>query len=200
MESSRSIGLVWMSVSFGIALCLTASVLGVLGTADRGVDAALAATARLAFLFFWSAYSGSALTELFGSAFQPLKRRGRELGLAFASVLPVHLGLVAWLCLIGDAPSFKVFVVFGLAAAWAFLLVYFSFGRRHRSVGPKTAWVLRNVGMNYIAYAFAVDFLRNPLRPEFKHLVEYLPFAVLALVGPSLRVVAWAKRVARASP
>jgi hypothetical protein len=186
-----------MSVSFCLALCLAASVLGVFGTAHRGIDAALAATARLAFLFFWPAYSGSALTELFGSSFRSLKRRGRECGLAFASILSVHLGLVGWLCLIGDTPALMVFVVFGSAAAWAFLFVYFSFGARDRPIGPKTTWALRNIGMNYIAYAFAIDFLNDPLRPEFKHLVEYLPFAVLSLAGPALRSAALVKRVAR---
>jgi hypothetical protein len=46
---------------------------------------------------FWPAYTGSVLTTLFGPAFEPIKRRTREFGLAFASAHLVHLALVAWL-------------------------------------------------------------------------------------------------------
>src|SRR5271166_5751498 len=62
---------------------------------ERGVPVALAATARLAFLIFWPGYVASALTSLFGSAFSSLREHARELGLAFAAALILHLGLVA---------------------------------------------------------------------------------------------------------
>ena len=169
----------------------------VLGAGERGIGAALAATARLAFLFFWPAYSASAMTSLFGPAFLPLKRRGREFGLAFVSVLLVHLGLVALLCLSGHPPEIGVFIVFGIAAAWAFLFAFFSFGQRRSTPGPKTAWVLRNVGMNYLAYAFAIDFFRDPFHGDAKHLIEYAPFALLSVLGPGLRVAAWAQHIGR---
>jgi hypothetical protein len=47
-------------------------------------------TVRFSFLLFWPAYAGSALWALFGQTFLPLKRRGREFGLAFASVHRPH--------------------------------------------------------------------------------------------------------------
>ena len=77
---------VWMGLAFGAALILTAAVLTVFGAGELGTLLGLQMTARFSFLLFWPAYAGSALWALFGQTFLPLKRRGREFGLAFASV------------------------------------------------------------------------------------------------------------------
>ena len=187
----------WMSSALCAALGLAACLLIVLGAGERGIHAALAAVARLAFLLFWLAYSASALASLFGPRFEPLKRRAREFGLAFASALLVHLALVAWLCLIGSAPGVGTFIFFGIAALWVYLLALFSIGRLQNLMGPHSWWILRNVGMNYVAYAFAIDFLKSPLDGGVRHVIEYLPFAVLAIAGPSLRFAALAQFVGR---
>jgi hypothetical protein len=186
-----------MGSAFCVALGLATCVLADLGADESGIHGALRATARLSFLLFWAAYSGSALASLFGPAFQPLKQRAREFGLAFAAAQLVHLGLVAWLCMIGPAPDASVFIFFGIAVAWVYLLALFSIPRLQQARSPKCWWLLRNVGMNYVAYAFAVDFLRDPLSGGLKHLVQYLPFAVLAVAGPPLRLAALAQRVGR---
>lgn len=112
----------WAGLAFCAALGLTAGVLLLLGTGEKGLHEALRAIARLMFLFFWPAYAGSALVSLFGSLFQPLKNFAREFGLAFAAVLIVHLSLVAKLCLIGSSPPLGTFVIFGIAAAFAYIL------------------------------------------------------------------------------
>jgi hypothetical protein len=124
-----------------------------------------------------------------------LKQHAREFGLAFSSALFVHLGLVGLLCIIGDAPGARTFIFFGIGAALAFLLALFSFPRAHYLIGPKNWWLLRNVGMNYLAYAFIVDFVNEPLSGGTKRMVEYLPFAVLSLAAPGLRLAAFVKRV-----
>ncbi len=186
-----------MCSAFGAALALAASVLTDVGAGERGVHAALAVTARLMFLLFWPAYSSGALVSLFGATFQPLKQYGREFGLAFVAVLPVHLGLVGVLCLIGAAPDVATFIIFGMAAVWAFLLALFSIDRLHLALGPKYWRLLSNVGMNYLAGAFIFDFLKHPLHGGIKHIVVYLPFAVVAVAGPSLRLAAFAQRVGR---
>lgn len=62
---------------------------------------------------------------------------------------------------------------------------------------PLPTLILRTVGMNYIAYASFVDFLRDPFRGGAKHLVAYLPFTVLAIAGPILRLAASVQRVGR---
>jgi hypothetical protein len=195
---SRLIDAVWMCLAFCAALALAVSVLIALGTGERGIHAALAATARLQFLLFWPAYSLGALASLFGPVFQPLKQHAREFGLAFSSALLVHLGLVGLLCLNGTAPAVGVFIFFGTAAAWAYLLALFSIPRLHRALGPKYWWLLSFVGMNYLAYAFFVDFSgHEPLHGGIKHFVGYFPFVVLAVAGPSLRLAAFVLRVGR---
>ncbi len=88
---------------FCAALGLAVVVLAILGTDARGIGGALRVTARFPFLLFWLAYSGGAMAALFGSIFQPLARRGRELGLAFASAHLIHVDLVIWLT--GYLPS-----------------------------------------------------------------------------------------------
>ena len=177
------------------ALCLTSIVLAAWGSGERGTTIALQATARLSFLLFWLAYTGSALRTLFGAAFEPLKRRAREFGLAFASAHLAHLGLVGWLVYIGAAPARGVFIFFGIAVVWTYLLALFSIGRLQQLLGQKGWWLLRAVGLNYVAYAFAVDFLRFPLLADVKRSAEYLPFAVLAVAGPMLCFAAFVYRV-----
>jgi hypothetical protein len=181
---------VWIASGFLSALGLAGLVIATFGAGERGASLALQATGRLAFFFFWLAYSGGALNALFGSVFDPLKRRGRVFGLAFAAVQLVHIGLVGWLCIIGAAPALGTFVFFGIAVFWTGLLALFSFV----PLGPAGWWVLRVVGLNYIAYAFAVDFLRSPIFSDVKHLVGYLPFAILSVAGPMLRLAAYLRR------
>lgn len=186
----------WTGLSFIAALGLAAAALTAAGTGERGIDLALFATARLGFLLFWPAYTGSALVSLFGPRFQRLRRHAREFGLAFATVLLVHLGLVGWLCLIGAAPPVATFVLFGIAALWVYLLALFSIGGLQQRLGAKGWWVLRNIGMNYVAYVFAVDFFARPLAGGIRHAVFYWPFAALITVGPALRLAAAAQRIA----
>jgi hypothetical protein len=99
-----------MAAAFCASLGLAVGIVAVLGI-ERGVYVALAATARLAFLIFWPAYAGGALASLFGSVFLRLREHARDLGLAFAAALSVHLGLVACLCVIGHAPGVWTFVI-----------------------------------------------------------------------------------------
>ena len=183
-------------MSFCAALALAAVVLMVAGTGTGGIQTALLWTARLAFLLFWPAYAGGALVLLFGQAFRPVQRRARELGLAFAAALSMHLGLVAWLCLIGAAPPVKTFIVFGVAVLCVYLLALFSVARLQPLLGTAGWWFLRTAGMNYIAFAFALDFLRHPLAGGILHAVFYWPFAALAIAGPAFRLAAGVRRAA----
>jgi hypothetical protein len=183
-----------MVTAIAANLLLAAIILVARGAGVHGTKTALAATARVAFLWFWVAYAGGALTTLFGATFLPLKQHGREFGLAFAAALLIHLCLVAWLCWIGAAPQIGVFIVFGTAAAFTFLLALFSFGNLHAVLGPRWWWLLRIVGMNFILYAFLKDFMHGPLHGVgIKHVVEYLPFTTMAAAAPLLRIAAWVR-------
>ncbi len=187
---------VWMGSAFCAALGLAALALAALGPGEHGTIVALKVTARFSFLLFWLAYAGGAMTTLFGPAFEPLKRRGREFGLAFASAHLVHLGLVAWVTYIGHAPARGVFLFFGVAVLWTYLLALFSIARLQQTLGSNGWWLLRVVGLNYIACAFAKDFLGYPQFGSIKYLVGYLPFAVLSVVGPLFCLAAFLRRAA----
>jgi len=194
MTVVRPVGVVWIGGAFCAALGLAGVALAALGPGEQGTDVALQMTARLSFLLFWLAYTGAALTTLFGPAFAPLKQRAREFGLAFASAHLVHLALIAWLVNIGASPSRGTFVFFGIAVLWTYLLALFSIVPMQRMLGSIGWWLLRLVGLNYIAYAFAVDFLRVSPVASLKYVTGYLPFAVLCLVGPLLYLAAFMKR------
>jgi len=103
--------------------------------------------------FFWPAYVGGALTFLFGDLFLTIRRHARELGLAFAAALLVHLGLVVRLCAIGSPPSPETFAIFGVAAGFVYLLTGLSVDRLRQAL-PRESWpILRTVAMTYIAFA-----------------------------------------------
>ena len=190
MSRSRSVNLLWPVLSFVAALGLALTVLVAVGIDDEGLHAALLATARLAFLLFWFAYAGGALASLFGSTFEPVRRRAREFGLAFAAALLVHLGLVASLYVIGDSPPVRTLLVFGIAALCVYGLALGSIRRLQHALGARAWSLLRFAGMNYVAAAFALDFLRDPFEAGLFHELMYWPFAALALAGPGLRVAA----------
>jgi hypothetical protein len=186
----------WIASAFCAALGLAALVLWIVGPGVKGTILALQLTARFSFLLFWSAYAGGAMAALFGPVFEPLKRHARDFGLAFASAHLVHLALVAWLTYIGAAPSRGVFVFFGIAALWVYLLALFSIPRLQQSLGSRGWWLLRFVGLNFIAYAFAKDFLGYRQFGSVKYLVGYFPFAVLSIAGPLLCFSAFVRRAA----
>jgi hypothetical protein len=186
-----------MAAGFTVEFVLAVVVLALLGAAERGTDVALQLTARLSFLLFLPAYCGSALAALCGPPFDRVRRRARDFGLTFAAAHLVHLGLVAWLCWIGATPPVATFVLFGFAALWTYGLALLSIDRLHRAVG-RLIWRLLNlVGLNFIALAFAVDFLRLPFHADARYLLGYLPFVILAIVSAVLRVAAWGLQLYR---
>jgi hypothetical protein len=182
----------WMLIAFCAALLLASAVLAMAGVGEKGTDTALAATGRFSFLLFWPAYTGKALATLFGSRFRPLQKNGREFGLAFASAHIVHLGLVGWLCYIGAIPGVGTFIIFGIAAFFLYLLAILSINRLRLALGQTSWWWIRVIAMNYILYAFAHDFLRHPFTGGINHVVFYVPFAILVVLGPLLLLVSFA--------
>jgi hypothetical protein len=191
----------WMAVAFCATLGLTGSAVAIFYTPHNNLGIALATSARVSFLLFWPAYVGSALTSLFGDVFLPLSQHARDLGLAFAAALLVHLGIVAYLCAVGHPPPAGTFVVFGAAAILTYLLALLSIGRVRRAM-PRAFWpFFRAVAMNYIAFAFLKDFVKFPLS-DLRNALLYLPFAGLATIGPMLKLAAWMQkmRYTRAAP
>ncbi len=194
----RHQSLLWMAVAFCATIAITVSAVAIFRTPHmhESLGIALAASARVAFLIFWPAYVGSALTSLFGDRFLALRKHARNLGLAFAAALLVHLGFVARLCAVGHPPPAQVFVVFGTAAISTFFLALLSIGGVRQTMPPALWPFLRTVAMNYIAFAFLIDFAKFPLN-NLRGAALYLPFAALSTVGPLLRLAAWMQKRSR---
>ena len=183
-----------MSLAALATAILAAVALAKFGHGREGIEAALRLTARLGFLLFWPSYVAGPMATLFGDRWRPLTRHARVLGMSFAAVLTVHLTLVAWLCWIGAAPPLQTFVIFGIGAGCAYVLLSISFDWARRALGPEVWRLVQSIGASYILFAFAFDFFRpQPLKP-LGFLVGYLPFDILVVLGVALRLLAWRKK------
>ncbi len=185
----------WVIGAFGGAVALAVAVLAGYGTGPAGLTLAVRITARWSFLFFWLSYTGGAMAALFGPALSGLARRARALGLAFATALQVHIGLVIWLgVVIGQIPLQGGVLWFFLVALFCtYLLVLLSFGVGTRSLGR--LWrPLLFLGTTYILVAFGLDFVLGALSRQTLHWLyaaQYVPFALLSLVAIPLRLAAY---------
>jgi len=182
----------WMGMAFFIAFVLAVTVLGVFGTGDRGTELALRATARWSFLLFWPAYVGSAMARVFGPSFDRLARRGREFGLAFASAQFVHVGLVLWLYYIATGPG-GAMVFFWVGILSTYLLALFSLPQLRDALGPRIWRMVCTIVLEYIALAFAADFILARLQTDglSEFPLTYLPFVLMLVGGASLRIAAF---------
>ena len=184
--------------AFGGALALAAAVLAADGTGPDGLRLAVRFTARWSFLFFWFSYAGAAMATLFGPAFAGLARQTRAFGLAFASTLQVHIGLVIWLgIIIGQIPlQGGVLWFFLVALLFTYLLASLSFGIGMRNLGP--LWrPLLFLGTTYILIAFGRDFVLGALDQKNQHwpgTAKYVPFALLSLIAIPLRLAAFLRQ------
>jgi hypothetical protein len=189
---------VWMIGAFGGGLALAVTVLAGYGTGPDGLRHGVDLTARWSFLFFWLAYAGGAMAILFGPAFAGLARRARAFGLAFATAIQVHIGLVVWLgVVIGQIPLHgPVLWLFLVALFFTYLLVLLSFGIGMRTLGR--LWrPLLFLGTTYILFAFGRDFVPGALYQTTQHWVyeaEYVPFALLSLIAIPLRLAAFLRQ------
>ncbi|MGB7097488.1 MAG: hypothetical protein WBD95_01800 [Xanthobacteraceae bacterium] len=179
----------WMWAAFIIAFVLAVGVLIIFGVGERGTAIALRATARWSFLLFWFAYVGGSIAWLCGPRFDGLARRGRELGLAYASAQLVHVGLVLWIIHIATGPS-GAMVFFWIGIFCTYLLALFSWPRLRDALGPRLWRMFRTIALEYIAIAFAADFIVGPLHTDGLGKLRplYLPFALMLVVGAGLRV------------
>jgi hypothetical protein len=185
-------------MGFAGASTLAAAVIALLlrGIDEQGVGFANVSAARVAFIFFWLAYVSGSLAALLGTRFVALARHRREFGLAFAAALFVHLILVGWL--------FRIAAQQPLSDAW---IAYFAIGavcvyalalgsaRQFRDITTTRAWRLFSaIALNYVAFLFFRDFVLLPLLDGTRIPLSGLPFAVLSVAGPLLRLAAGLRR------
>jgi hypothetical protein len=185
----------WVALSFFIGLALAAVALTVFGAGSRGTYVGLRVTALWSFLQFWPAYAGSATAALFGPRFAGLARRGRDFGLSFAAALAVHIGLVLWLYRIATE-DVGVMAFFWVGVLCTCLLTLFSLPQLRAALGPRLWWLFCTAALEYIALAFAKDFIFIPLGGGFdKYPLTSLPFAVTLVAGTGLRLAAFLRRM-----
>jgi hypothetical protein len=189
---------IWMGGAFAMALAVAVATLALRGTGRDGTILGLQLTARWSYCFFLLAYTGGPLTTVFGPTFQPIAKRGRDLGLAFAAAHLAHLSLVVWLYHISSRPPVSTFsaVYFGIAALFTYLIALFSVPRLFAMLPPLLWRLLLTIGMEYIALAFLRDFLQNPFHRGLAALLLYLPFLALSCAALLLRMGAYIKRFA----
>jgi hypothetical protein len=193
----RDAAISWMAAAFAVAAALALAVLVPLGAGPVATRLALRVTARWSFALFWLAYCAGPLATLFGVRFQPLARRTRSFGLGFAAAHLVHVALVGWLWwLAGHAPlppGLLAFFSLGLVCTYGLALL--SIPRWQRALDPMLWRVLALVALNYIWLNFAADFVRAPLLAARPYPLGYLPFTLLTVAAPLLRIAALARRV-----
>jgi hypothetical protein len=187
-----------MAAAFAVGAAIVMIARWVEGPGER-VSVALRATARWSFLLFWLASAGPALATLFGSRFLPLARRARDFGLAFASAHLAHLGLIAWVYSTSVVvPLRSTLIFFGIAVFWTYLLAILSWNRLSAKLNPRVWRMVRTVGVEYIAFAFWIDFATQTFAGGIVNFFIYLPFVILAVAGPPLRLAAALKRLSEA--
>lgn len=174
-----------------VASVLAAVVFARYGTGDHGVLRALQITALWSFLLFWLAYIGGATARLFGPCFAPLAQRGRELGLAFASAQLIHVSLVLWLIYLKPGPRGGM-VFFWVGVLCVYLLVLFSFAPLRKALGTPLGQTFRTAALEYIALAFATDFILIPLNGPGNYPLRYVSMTVMLVGGMGLRVASFA--------
>lgn len=187
----------WMGSALLIALLIAVGTLAYLGIGEKGTYTAIRLTARWSYAFFLLAYTGGPLAVVFGPAFQPLARRGRELGLAFAAAHLAHIGLVAWLYHISRTPPIptSAAIFFGVALGFTYLIALLSIPRLASAL-PRWLWrAIVIVGMEFIALAFLRDFLRYPFGHGIARILFILPFTVLAIAAAVLRLTAYGMKL-----
>jgi hypothetical protein len=186
----------WMCAAFCSALTLVVVVLAAVGTGEKGTGIALHFTGRLSLLFFWPAYAGAAMAALFGPRFAVLARYGRDFGLAYAAAHLVHVGLVAHLVSMSSRPiAESIMPFFAIGVVWTYLLALFSLERLNNLFSPSFLRILRNVGLEYLALVFFADLVLLPIRVHTNRPFEYLPFSILIIAGPILRMAAAVRRL-----
>jgi hypothetical protein len=187
----------WIIGATAVSLGMLVAI-GVLTPPGDRVALALRATARWSFLWFWLASTGAALVTLFGPRFQPQAQRARDFGLAFASAHLVHIGLAVFLLYVLAVPfPLPKLIFFAVGAFWVYLLALLSIRRAAVMLPPRAGRILRSIGVEYITLVFLDDFYRKPFEGSIANLVIYLPFLVMAVAGPVLRIAAAIKRRAR---
>jgi hypothetical protein len=171
----------WMAgaLAVGLAIVWVTRLLG------YPLNDALRTTARWSFVLFWLASCGGALATLFGARFQ--------------AAHVAHLGLVAGVLYVaGSTFSRNLLIFLGGGVFWTYFLAILSIRRLAARLDPRSVRILRAVGVEYLSLVFLFDFTLPKFQVDIPYLVEYVPFILLTIAGPLLRIAAAVKRLSQA--
>lgn len=192
----------WMAGALLGGVLITALVY-VLVPTGRKLVIALDATARWSFVWFWLASVARPLAALTHGSWLALARRARELGLAYAAAHLAHVAVVGWMLAHSPTPFPRgPLAFFGIGVVCTYGLALLSFEPFSTWLEPRHARLVRAIGVEYISLAFIVDFIGD--FAKYAHALDaarflaYVPFQVLAVAGPLLRLGAAIKRAASA--
>ena len=195
MTSRRSNSSVWIAAAVAVSVGVAVAEISVARDLDHGLPFAVAAVARVAFIPFWLSYTGGAWVALGIGRFAVVRDHARELGLAFAAAIAIHLGLIFWQVLRGYSLALTIILIFGAAALLTLLLFLFSFPTFSRRI-PRVALArFRAWATTYIALVYLLDFAIRPQPAVLHYWVAYAPFAALDLLGLAARALAWLRGV-----
>jgi len=79
---------------------------------------------------------------------------------------------------------------FTVGIVWTCVLALSSVERIYNAFSPNLWRVLRTVGLEYIALVFFADFVVGPIQQGGRNPVQYVPFAILLILGSLLRIAA----------
>lgn len=183
------------AVLFGVALPVALACLLFLrsyGFSDENLVGLLALTARIAFMIYLVIFVVRPLRQLLPNDLTKwLLHERRSLGIAFAAVHTVHLGLIFTrhdLESLLDRPLIGTVV-----GATAYLLMYLmlltSFNAPARSIGPKNWRRLHKTGLYFIGFVFFATLLPEPGQPVYTFERAWL--YALTGIAVVVRLTAW---------
>ena len=187
-----------LQVFFGVLVLMSVVVVGWLasvGLTDENLRLALRESAYFAFLLYVVVLLARPLQQLLRKNWTATLLRNRRLiGVAFASAMTGHLGLIFYRFSNQPDLDFKP-DPFGMAAYVVFyLMLITSFDVPKKALGPKLWKFLHRFGLLFAAVIFAVP---RPLETMTEP--EYLKFGIPFAIAVLVRFTAWLRSTRRGS-
>ena len=180
---------VYVAAAAAVSVVVAMGEIAVVGNLDHGLPAAVAAVARVAFIPFWLSYTGGAWVALGVRRLAFARDHAREFGLAFATAIAIHVGLICWQTMRGQPPAPMTVVIFGTAALLTFLLSAASLPALYERL-PRVALAgFRTLATTYVALVYLLDFAIPPHPTRLHYWVAYAAFAALDGIGLAARAV-----------
>lgn len=170
----------------------SAAWIRIAGASDDNLRAALTLTARLAFMIYLLVFVARPLRQLVRNDFSKyLLKERRSLGIAFAAVFSVHLGLIAFRfnTIPGLEYPLSSALIGGSAYALCYLMLVTSFDGPARAIGPNNWRRLHRTGLYFIGAIFLFTLLPDPGQPIVT--AGRLWFVVLTAGALTIRLTAF---------